>query len=127
MMDIKFESREDFIYLHYETFYSLYLDLFNEPGGIEPTHGHLAKHSSGSNFIKVQNDGNLEIKDAMNMVISFEYSYTNQVSFHIGRDWDAFEIFKEGISLNDLGSIDETKGDQGDYCSSRQELDGEIF
>lgn len=39
--NIEIESREDFIYLHPDTFYSLYLDLFDRPNGIEFTSSHI--------------------------------------------------------------------------------------
>ena len=54
----------------------------------------------------------------MNNMISSELSHTNQVSVHIDRDWDTFEIFKERRSYSDLGSTNEMKGDQGNDCSN---------
>ena len=96
--NIKIDSREPFTYLHSETFYFVYTDLFDGPNGIDFTHYYIPNYTSCSNAIKVETNNELEVEVKGNVMISSIPLHNNQVQVHIKKEKYSYEIFSKGTS-----------------------------
>lgn len=126
--NINIDTREAFTYLYFETFYSLYPNFFNIIGGMLFTRDFFAKHSSGTNSIKVWYDNKMEIKDekwdGRNLLISSKSPFLDQVSLIYDKEWKIYEIFYGNIPYLEIESINEDKGNLEEGCSSKDETHG---
>lgn len=100
--NIKIGTRESFQHLYSETFYSLYPNLLFELGGMLLSDDIFAKHSSGTNSLKVKYNNEMQMKndkwDVTNLLSSSELPLIDQISLYFENEWEIYEIFHNNLT-----------------------------